>query len=101
MSAPTYKLSLIEWIDAHGVEQDWREIEVPGPRPAGQHVYSVGWITGESDDAVRITPHVCPKNDQADIPEQGCGDMTIPRPAIVRIWPLPLPHELSITSMAS
>lgn len=64
-------LIYVEWIDARGVGGDWQELVDM------KSVYcvckSVGWLIKEDDDMIHICPHL------GDEPEQGCGDMVIPK----------------------
>jgi hypothetical protein len=76
-----YPLVLIKWVDSYGCGSAWGCTEDLEPRP--HYCYSVGWIVKETKDVVVVVPHFSPKNDRIEAVESGCGDMTIPRVAIV------------------
>jgi hypothetical protein len=66
----------IDWYDSRRGE-GWipvSEIEV-----GVAHCVSVGWIIAHDNCSITITSHF------GDIPDQICGDMSIPRMAILRI----------------
>ena len=71
------KLVLVEWEDSFGCASDWERLD--GCKPQVQTCRSVGWMLYNGDDCKVIVPHVAPKSGH------GCGDMTIPTRAIVRI----------------
>lgn len=79
-------LVLIEWVDACGCSTDWREIaKLKEDKP--MICKSVGWLTDQDVDNrefVTIVPHVTP-GDHERAEEHGCGDMTIPRRAILKV----------------
>ncbi len=83
------KLVLIKWIDSFGCSSTWQPLgQIEDIKP--MTCCSVGWIDYENDDCVVVIPHV--SEDHNGIPQQGCGDMTIPRQAILNITPLTLPR---------
>ena len=74
---------LVEWQDSYGCSSSWQELD--GNISARAMVCrSLGWLRGLNSRCVTVVPHIA-KNDLA---EQGCGDMTIPAAAIIRIIPL-------------
>lgn len=75
-------LILCEWLDSYGCSPSWETIE-KGVKPLGMACKSVGWLVRQSEKFIVVVPHLSQKNEIAD--QQGCGDMTIPRSAIVRI----------------
>ena len=77
-----YRLVAVEWVDSYGCGSVWSEL--PDTAPA-HHCYSVGWLVRQSDDVVVIVPHLSPPHADIGAEEQGCGDMTIPRVAIVEM----------------
>ena len=44
---------------------------------------SVGWLVYDGDECKVVVPHL--SDERAQAPRQGCGDMTIPTCAIVRM----------------
>ncbi len=78
-----YKLVHVKWRDSYGCSSHWNDI--PDRFPAEQFCYSVGWLAREDSNGVVIIPHISPENKEIDATEQGCGEMTIPRTAIVEI----------------
>lgn len=77
------KLVLIEWLDSHS-GRGWQTIEdfVRASEPL--YCRSVGWLVSERKDCKVIVPHIAgEKNGNTML--QGCGDLTIPTKAIVKI----------------
>ena len=79
----TYKLVKIQWADSYGCSSTWEKIE--SSEPLSRYCYSVGWVTSESDEAIVITPHLSPENEEIGAIESGCGDMTIPKCSIKKM----------------
>ncbi len=78
------KLVLIEWHDSFGCSPTWADLKsIDDPKP--MVCRSVGWLAFDGEDTKVIVPHVAEDGDGG----QGCGDMTIPTSAIVRIVELP------------
>ncbi len=82
--------SYVEWQDTYGCSATWQEIN-----PAGETemmlCHSVGWIIKQTKKCVVIVPHLSQNTNLAR--PQGCGDITIPTAAIVRMTPLKLPRR--------
>lgn len=76
------KLVLVEWLDSCGCTSSWAEISDDAPKALT--CKSVGWLAGESEEAIVIVPHFAPLDDV----DQGCGDMTIPRVCITKMTDL-------------
>jgi hypothetical protein len=71
------RLVLVEWEDSQGVGQSWEFLDANEP-PEVLKCKSVGWLLYESKERITVLPHI------AQTPRgQGCGDMTIPRSAIL------------------
>jgi len=81
------KLVLIEWQDSFGCSTDWQPLE--GVRAKPQVCKSVGWLPYDGKDCKVIVPHISSAHDNTA--QQGCGDMTIPTKAIVKLKTLSLP----------
>ena len=75
------KLVLIEWQDSFGCSTDWQPLD--GVRAAPLICKSVGWLAYDGDDCKVIVPHVSTAHNHAA--QQGCGDMTIPTKAILKV----------------
>jgi len=76
------RLVLIEWLDSYGCSAEWQPLE--GCDPAPMKCRSVGWLVGDRKDCKVIVPHIS-QDGHPGIPVQGCGDMTIPSSAILRV----------------
>jgi hypothetical protein len=48
------------------------------------HVRSVGWLAYDGEDCKVIVPHLSVESAEG-IQQQGCGDMTIPTCAVLKI----------------
>jgi len=83
------RLVLVKWLDAYGVSPDWISVEDAKPSPLVNQ--SVGWLFHENDDCVVVIPHVA-MSDHPRAEMQICGDMMIPRKAVVEIIELIIPH---------
>lgn len=77
------RLVLIEWVDSYGCSSSWQSIEDPFVAPRAMLCRSVGWLAHDGEDCKVLIPHVAKVG--PDEPDQGCGDMTIPARAVVRI----------------
>lgn len=87
------KLVMVEWVDSYGVSSSWEDTsDISKVQPV--NCVSVGWVLFEDDTVVTVLPH------KAILPgggTQGCGEMTIPRQAIISVKPLIIqPQELTI-----
>jgi len=82
------KLVLVEWVDSYGCSATWEQFSTPLDQPRVMTCRSVGWLAHDGDDAKVLVPHVAQLGDAP--PSQGCGDMTIPSRAVVRMVDL---HE--------
>ena len=80
------RLVLIEWVDTFGCSAHWEKIEQP---VKGNLLVcrSVGWLLHDGPECKIIVPHLTDP-DHATASFQGCGDMTIPARAIIRVTPL-------------
>jgi len=75
------RLVLIEWQDSLGCSSAWQEMVSVKPKPL--LCQSVGWLAYDGKDCKVVVPHI--SEDHASAPRQGCGDMTIPTKAIIRM----------------
>jgi hypothetical protein len=78
----TGQLVLCEWMDSHGCSPTWQTAE-PDIEPRLMTCKSVGWMLRKSRQCIVIVPHLSTNTDIAE--QQGCGDMTIPTTAIIRL----------------
>ena len=78
------RLVLIEWRDSWGCSSSWQSIEEC--KPDAMVCRSVGWLLYDGDDCKVVVPHL--SDERAQVPRQGCGDMTIPTCAIVKMTDL-------------
>ena len=72
-------LYLVKWRDAFGCGSDWTpldEIEI-----ADYIISTVGWKVTEDDNYIVIVPHLYETS--GSVISQGCGEMTIPKSAII------------------
>jgi hypothetical protein len=76
------RLVHVEWLDSFGCSATWQPLDVDRPSPL--LCRSVGWVLYDGPDCKVIVPHVSRASD----PPQGCGDMTIPSVAIVKLTDL-------------
>jgi len=77
-----YKLVCIEWVDSYGCSPDWEALEDCTPVP--MVCQSVGWLIHDDEKCKVIVPHLSQQN-HPNARRQGCGDMTIPTSAVVKI----------------
>jgi hypothetical protein len=80
------RLVLVEWLDSYGCSASWQSIDNPLPAPRVMRCRSVGWLIHDGEECKVLIPHV------GDVGEgeasQGCGDMTIPTCAVLRVQEL-------------
>ena len=82
------KLVLIEWLDSHS-GRGWQDTERIKQAAEPLYCRSVGWLIVDKKDCKVIVPHLAgEKNGETAL--QGCGDLTIPTAAIVRLTVLRL-----------
>ena len=77
------KLVYVEWVDSRGVSAAWGHMENLKEGPC--FVESAGWLLQDEEEFIQIVPHV------GTDPDQGCGDMTIPRSQVTRMIELKVP----------
>jgi hypothetical protein len=84
------RLVLIEWLDSHRNPNSWASLdEFPDPQPL--ICRSVGWLLHDTPECKVVVPHFA--GEQGAAPEQGCGDMTIPTRAVLRVVDLQAPAQ--------
>lgn len=68
-------LMYVEWVDSRGTHESWIELE----DMANEYctISSVGWVIKEDEELIHLVPHL------GDNPDQGCGDMVIPKVSII------------------
>lgn len=77
------KLVLIEWVDSHS-QRGWQPLEDLERTAEPLHCRSVGWLVSKKKDCAIIASHISGEKNGNTI-LQGCGDMTIPIKAIVKM----------------
>ena len=84
MSVPKQpKLVLIEWVDSHS-GRGWRDLDQIEEDSQVLHCRSVGWLVSSSGGCKTVVSSLA-GDSEGGIIAQGCGDMTIPNKAIVKI----------------
>ncbi len=76
------RLVLIEWLDSYGCSANWQNIREITAIPLT--CKSVGWLLHDAEDCKVVVPHLS-SEDHPNTSQQGCGDMTIPSRAILKI----------------
>ena len=79
------QLVLIEWLDSYGCSSEWQPLQGYHAKPL--LCRSVGWLLYDGSDCKVVVPHLSDANNK-HVPIQGCGDMTIPASAILKITEL-------------
>lgn len=79
------RLVLIDWVDSYGCSAVWQHLE--GATANLMKSRSVGWLLQDDEDCKLIVPHISDST-HPELPQQGCGDMTIPTKAILSITDL-------------
>lgn len=74
---------MIEWIDSHS-GNNWQSIEQIQKSCEPLYCRSVGWLVSEKNGCKIIVPHISGEKN-GNIILQGCGDLTIPTKAVVKI----------------
>ena len=77
------KLVLIEWLDSHS-GRGWQTMERLEQVSEPLYCRSVGWLVSEEGGCKVIVPHVAGEKNGGTL-LQGCGDLTIPAKAIVKM----------------
>ena len=77
------KLVLIEWLDAHS-GRGWQTVEQLKNAAEPLYCRSVGWLVEERVDCKVIVPHISGERNGTTM-LTGCGDLTIPSNAIVKL----------------
>jgi hypothetical protein len=81
-----YPLVYVEWLDSIGVSLPWGYIEDHDTK--AMLCSSVGWLTRKDKESIVVMPHLSDEN--SSVKQQGCGAMTIPAAAVLRIVTLDL-----------
>jgi hypothetical protein len=78
------RLVLIEWEDSHG-DGVWQQLD-DSLEDRAVVCRSVGWLVLDGEQAKVVAPHM--SQQEPGVPLQGCGIMTIPTRAVLRVTPL-------------
>ena len=81
VASSPYPLVLVEWIDSVAGTTGWARLADAVVSPT--MCRSVGWLVQDDAQVKLLVPHLSEANKSAEA--QGCGDMTIPSAAVVRI----------------
>jgi hypothetical protein len=76
------RLVLVEWVDSYGCSATWQPLT--GSTPTALICRSVGWLVHDGADCKVVVPHISDENNE-HATSQGCGDMTIPSRAVLKI----------------
>ena len=82
MPEKDFRLVLIEWVDSYGCSSTCADLEGCDPEP--MVCRSVGWLIHDDEKCKVVVPHLS-QPDHPNAGQQGCGDMTIPTSAVVKI----------------
>jgi hypothetical protein len=77
-----HRLVVVEWVDSCGAIARWQYLDETEPEYIT--CCSVGWLVYDGEDCKRIIPHIG-LHTGPNARQQGCGDMTIPASAIVKM----------------
>ena len=77
------KLVLVEWLDSHQ-SRGWQDVERIEEAAEPLYCRSVGWLAAENKDCKVLVPHISGERN-GTVLLQGCGDMTIPTKAIIKM----------------
>ena len=77
------EIVLIEWVDSHS-GRGWQTLGELEKVATPLYCRSVGWLVKETEQCKVIVPHIAGE-ENGDIMLQGCGDLTIPTKAIVKV----------------
>ena len=75
------RLVLIEWLDSYGCSANWQGLDDPVTEP--MRCKSVGWLIHNGPECKVVVPHMSEPGHA--ISPQGCGDMTIPNCAVLKV----------------
>lgn len=96
-----YDLVHVIWKDAYGVSPNWYDLsDAEHLEPVAHVCQSVGWKTKDNDEVIVVVPHLSLKNEDVGITENsGCGEMTIPKSAIVSMEELFIENLDKVSSL--
>ena len=80
------EIVLIEWVDSHS-GRGWQDLEELESKAKPLYCRSVGWLIKETEHCKIIVPHISVE-ENGDVILQGCGDITIPAKAILKVTQL-------------
>ena len=82
------EIVLIEWVDSHS-GRGWQTLDELEGNAEPLYCRSVGWLIKETEHCKTIVPHIAGE-ENGDVMLLGCGDLTIPTKAIVKVKHLKL-----------
>lgn len=80
------EIVLIEWVDSHS-GRGWQTLGELEESTEPLYCRSVGWLIKETKQCKVLVPHIAGEKN-GDIVLLGCGDLTIPTKAILKVTPL-------------
>lgn len=75
---------LIEWIDSYSDESMGWKFRSDNKKPKLLYCVSVGYILKETEDSIQVTPHISDTKNKNKDHQCVCGEMTIPKVAIIK-----------------
>lgn len=78
-----FRLVYVEWADSSGCSSNWETIS-DNVNMTPLVCASVGWLVQDDKRCKVIVPHLTAIN-RPDVKQQGCGDMTIPTSAVIKM----------------
>jgi hypothetical protein len=90
------RLVLVEWLDSFGCSNNWQALGDDDLKPEIPVCRSVGWLRHDGEECKVIVPHLATAT--AHTEAQGCGDMTIPARAILRLVDLLIPEPAALAA---
>ena len=81
---PKRPLVLVEWIDPHSTDNNWKPIEDICESTDPLHCRSVGWIVKRAKGCITLVPHISGEAN-GNIVQNGFGELTLPRRVIRKI----------------
>lgn len=95
-----YNLVKVVWVDSYGCGSAWEPLS--SLKAMKHECVSVGYIVKDNGQCLVVVPHISPENVVLAVDEQGCGEMIIPKVAVVSIQHLmegkSITHDVRETS---
>ena len=85
------RLVLVEWLDSHA-GRGWQQIDRIAAAAEPLYCQSVGWLLSDTKDCKVLVPHIGGERN-GDQMMQGCGDLVIPKKAVLKVTTLVKRHD--------